>query len=134
MGMFPARLKPQAAAGSLDAGHRAFYEAIKRGRTYAPIPQWGRIENAYKNRLAIILDAAAGHGRPYNGDTVQASAHGGRQGGRRPAGALSDISARDRRGGRLRQAAGSADERRARGDQASGPPPAERRAAASTER
>jgi multiple sugar transport system substrate-binding protein len=61
MGMFPARLKPQEQEGTLDASHKAFYEAIKsQGRTYAPIPQWAQVENAYKNQFGQILDDAAG--------------------------------------------------------------------------
>jgi multiple sugar transport system substrate-binding protein len=71
MGMFPARLAPQEAAGKQDADHEAFYEAIKQGRTYAPIPQWGQIENAYKNRFGAILDSAAGHGKTYNEAEIQ---------------------------------------------------------------
>jgi len=71
MGMFPARLAPQAQTGKTDAEHEAFYEAIKQGRTYAPVPQWAQIENAYKTRFGEILDIAAGlGGKPYNEDTV----------------------------------------------------------------
>ena len=63
MGMFPARLKPQEAAGEKDDNYASFAEAIKEGRTYAPIPQWGQVETAYKNRFGNILDTAAGHGK-----------------------------------------------------------------------
>jgi multiple sugar transport system substrate-binding protein len=63
MGMFPARLDPQELAGQKDANYGAFYEAIQDGRTYAPIPQWGQVENAYKNRFGNILDMAAGQGK-----------------------------------------------------------------------
>jgi multiple sugar transport system substrate-binding protein len=63
MGMFPARLDPQQLAGQKDANYGAFYEAIQDGRTYAPIPQWGQVENAYKNRFGNILDMAAGQGK-----------------------------------------------------------------------
>ena len=57
LGMFPARLEPQKQVGeSSDANHKAFFEAIQQGRTYAPIPQWGQIENAYKTRFGNILD------------------------------------------------------------------------------
>ena len=63
MGMFPARLKPQEAEGTVDADHEAFYAAIKdQGRSYAPIAQWAQIENAYKNQFGQILDEAAGKG------------------------------------------------------------------------
>jgi multiple sugar transport system substrate-binding protein len=63
MGMFPARLKPQAAEGTVDADHEAFYAAIKdQGRSYAPIAQWAQVENAYKNQFGQILDQAAGKG------------------------------------------------------------------------
>jgi multiple sugar transport system substrate-binding protein len=63
MGMFPARLDPQEAAGQKDDNYASFAEAIKEGRTYAPIPQWGQVETAYKNRFGNILDTAAGHGK-----------------------------------------------------------------------
>jgi multiple sugar transport system substrate-binding protein len=60
MGMFPARLGPQKQQGTLDAEHEAFYEAIStQGRSYAPIPQWAQVENAYKGQLGRILDTAA---------------------------------------------------------------------------
>jgi multiple sugar transport system substrate-binding protein len=73
MGMFPARLAPQKQLGSTDPDHKAFFAAIQQGRTYAPIPQWAQIENAYKNRLGAILDSAAGQGRlPYSETTLQA--------------------------------------------------------------
>ncbi len=64
MGMFPARLKPQEAEGTVDADHEAFYAAIKdQGRSYAPIAQWAQVENAYKNQFGQILDQAAGKGQ-----------------------------------------------------------------------
>src|SRR3954462_3703239 len=73
MGMFPARLAPQEQVGNTDPDHEAFYSAIQQGRTYAPIPQWAQIENAYKNRLGAILDSAAGEGKgPYNERSLQA--------------------------------------------------------------
>jgi multiple sugar transport system substrate-binding protein len=73
MGMFPARLAPQRKQGKVDANQRAFYTAITHGRTYAPIPQWGPIENVYKTRFGNILDMAAGQGRnPYNRSTLVA--------------------------------------------------------------
>jgi len=63
MGMFPARLKPQQAEGTVDPDHEAFYAAIKdQGRSYAPIAQWAQVENAYKNEFGQILDQAAGKG------------------------------------------------------------------------
>lgn len=63
MGMFPARVEAQRERGEVDANHRAFLEAIlDQGRTYAPIPQWGQIENAYKSRFGAILDNAADKG------------------------------------------------------------------------
>ncbi len=71
MGMFPSRLAPQKQVGETDADHRAFFSAIQQGRTYAPIPQWGQIENAYKTRLGNILDSAAGQGRPFSQATLQ---------------------------------------------------------------
>jgi multiple sugar transport system substrate-binding protein len=63
MGMFPARLDPQKAAGDKDANYAGFYKAIQDGRTYAPIPQWGQVETAYKTRFGNILDMAAGLGK-----------------------------------------------------------------------
>jgi multiple sugar transport system substrate-binding protein len=72
MGMFPARLSPQKQVGSTDPDHKAFFAAIQQGRTYAPIPQWAQIENAYKNRLGAILDSAAGQGKPFSQTTLQA--------------------------------------------------------------
>ena len=50
---------------------RPFFEAIQQGRTYAPIPQWGQIENAYKTRFGNILDSAAGKGEPSHRETVK---------------------------------------------------------------
>jgi multiple sugar transport system substrate-binding protein len=61
--MFPARLAPQRKQGKVNANQAAFYEAITHGRTYAPIPQWGPVENVYKTRFGNILDMAAGQGR-----------------------------------------------------------------------
>jgi multiple sugar transport system substrate-binding protein len=63
MGMFPARLKPQEQAGQKDDNYASFFEAIQDGRTYAPIPQWGQVEVAYRTRFGNILDTAAGHGK-----------------------------------------------------------------------
>ena len=62
LGMFPSRLDPQQQVGQSDPNHEAFYKAIQTGRTYAPIPQWAQIENAYKTRFGNILDDAAGAG------------------------------------------------------------------------
>jgi multiple sugar transport system substrate-binding protein len=71
MGMFPARLIPQRQEGQRNANAKAFYEAIKHGRTYAPIPGWGPVENAYKTHFGNILDIAAGQGRvPYSRGAV----------------------------------------------------------------
>jgi multiple sugar transport system substrate-binding protein len=73
MGMFPARLDPQEQAGEKDANYASFYEAIQDGRTYAPIPQWGQVETAYKTRFGNILDMAAGQGKEdYSPDAVAA--------------------------------------------------------------
>ena len=59
-GMFPSRIEPQKAAGEADANYGGFFKAIQQGRTYAPIPQWGPIEQAYKARFANILEEAGG--------------------------------------------------------------------------
>jgi multiple sugar transport system substrate-binding protein len=69
--MFPARLDPQQQVGESDANHEAFYKAIQTGRTYAPIPQWGQIENAYKTRFGNILDSAAGVGPAFSAASVK---------------------------------------------------------------
>ena len=71
LGMFPARLEPQQQVGDSGENHKAFFEAIQSGRTYAPIPQWGQIENAYKTRFGNILDSAAGVGKDYSEATVK---------------------------------------------------------------
>jgi multiple sugar transport system substrate-binding protein len=71
LGMFPARLDPQQQVGDSDENHKAFFEAIQNGRTYAPIPQWGQIENAYKTRFGNILDSAAGVGKAYSAESVK---------------------------------------------------------------
>jgi multiple sugar transport system substrate-binding protein len=74
MGMFPARLAPQKQVGSSDPNHQEFFQAIQQGRSYAPIPQWAQVENAYKNSLGQILDIAAGNGgKPYSPQTVEAA-------------------------------------------------------------
>jgi multiple sugar transport system substrate-binding protein len=71
LGMFPSRLEPQQQVGDSSENHKAFFEAIQSGRTYAPIPQWGQIENAYKTRFGNILDSAAGVGKDYSEATVK---------------------------------------------------------------
>jgi multiple sugar transport system substrate-binding protein len=71
LSFFPARLKPQEEVGNSDDNHKAFYSAIKQGRTYAPIAQWGPIENAYKGRFGNILDSAAGQGKPFSEGEVK---------------------------------------------------------------
>ena len=59
-GMFPSRIEPQKQAGEASPNYAGFFKAIQQGRTYAPIPQWGQIENAYKARFANILEDAGG--------------------------------------------------------------------------
>src|SRR4051794_22131469 len=71
LGMFPSRLEPQQQVGDSSDNAKAFFEAIQSGRTYAPIPQWGQIENAYKTRFGNILDSAAGVGQGYSEATVK---------------------------------------------------------------
>jgi multiple sugar transport system substrate-binding protein len=70
-GMFPSRIEPQKLAGEANANYGSFFKAIQQGRTYAPIPQWGQIENAYKTRFGNILDSAAGVGAGYSEATVK---------------------------------------------------------------
>jgi multiple sugar transport system substrate-binding protein len=60
MGMFPSRAVAQRQAGDASENHAQFLKAIEQGRTYAPVPQWGQIENAYKSRFGNILDRASG--------------------------------------------------------------------------
>jgi multiple sugar transport system substrate-binding protein len=71
LGMFPSRLEAQQQVGDADANHKAFYDAIKNGRTYAPIPQWGQIENTYKTSFGNIMDSAAGVGPAYSNASVK---------------------------------------------------------------
>jgi multiple sugar transport system substrate-binding protein len=72
MGMFPARLAPQKQIGETDANHKEFLTAIEEGRSYAPIPQWAQVENAYKSSFGDILDTAAGFGgKAYSPAAVQ---------------------------------------------------------------
>jgi multiple sugar transport system substrate-binding protein len=71
MGMFPARKEAQAKVGQTDDNHQKFFTAIQQGRTYAAIPQWGQIENAYKTRFGNILDSAAGHGKTFSDSVVK---------------------------------------------------------------
>ena len=61
---------PSRRSPSKEPNYEAFYKAIQQGRTYAPIPQWAQIENAYKARFGNILDAAGGLG----GELVQPEA------------------------------------------------------------
>ena len=60
LGMFPSRTAPQKAIADEDADYKSWYTAIQQGRTYAPIPQWGQIENAYKARFGEHPRHAAG--------------------------------------------------------------------------
>src|SRR3954463_6356408 len=71
MGMFPARKEAQAKVGQQDDNHQKFFAAIQQGRTYAAIPQWGQIENAYKTRFGNILEPAAGHGKTFSSSVVK---------------------------------------------------------------
>jgi len=72
MGMFPARLAPQKQVGATDTNHKEFLQAIEDGRSYAPIPQWAQVENAYKSSFGDILDTAAGFGgKSYSTQEVQ---------------------------------------------------------------
>ena len=72
LGMFPARVEPQKSYGeSNGSDFKAVFQAIQQGRTYAPVPQWAEIENAYKGRFGNILDSAAGKGGSYSTEQVQ---------------------------------------------------------------
>jgi multiple sugar transport system substrate-binding protein len=70
LGMFPSRTDPQQAIAGEDPNYKSWYEAIQQGRTYAPIPQWAQIENAYKARFGNILDAAGGLGGSFSPQLV----------------------------------------------------------------
>ncbi len=71
-GMFPARVEPQEAYGESNGdSFKAVFQAIQQGRTYAPVPQWAGIENAYKGRFGNILDSAAGKAGAYSPESVQ---------------------------------------------------------------
>jgi multiple sugar transport system substrate-binding protein len=71
-GFFPSRKEAQQKVGDSDENSQQFFTAIQQGRTYAPIPQWGQIENAYKGRFGNILDSAAGKGGgSYSPELVQ---------------------------------------------------------------
>ena len=71
-GMFPARVEPQQSYGESNGiDFKAIFQAIQQGRTYAPVPQWAQIENAYKGRFGNILDSAAGKGGAYSPEEVQ---------------------------------------------------------------
>jgi multiple sugar transport system substrate-binding protein len=60
LGMFPARTEPQEQYGeSNGANFESVFQAIQQGRTYAPVPEWGAVENAYKVHFGTILDTAA---------------------------------------------------------------------------
>jgi multiple sugar transport system substrate-binding protein len=66
-GMLPARKAPQRTLATSSNRWDAFYQALARGRTYAPIPAWGAIEGAYKTHFGNILDIAVGQGKvPYS--------------------------------------------------------------------
>jgi multiple sugar transport system substrate-binding protein len=71
LGMFPSRTDPQQAIADKDPNYASWYEAIQQGRTYAPIPQWAQIENAYRAHFGNILDAAGGlGGGEFSAETV----------------------------------------------------------------
>jgi multiple sugar transport system substrate-binding protein len=70
LGMFPSRDEPQKAIAAKDPGYQSWYDAIQQGRTYAPIPQWAQIENAYKAHFGNVLDAAGGVGGDFSAETV----------------------------------------------------------------
>jgi multiple sugar transport system substrate-binding protein len=69
LGFFPSTTSAQEERATADENQAAFYEAIQQGRSYAPIAQWGAIENAYKTHFGTILDSAAGG--DFNADSVR---------------------------------------------------------------
>jgi multiple sugar transport system substrate-binding protein len=62
-GMLPARTVPQKTLAKGNNKWDAFYQALARGRTYAPISAWGSIEGSYKTHFGNILDIAVGAGK-----------------------------------------------------------------------
>jgi multiple sugar transport system substrate-binding protein len=60
LGMFPAKASAQKQYGAQTANLKEFLTAVEDGRTYAPIPQWAQVENAYKGSFGEILTNAAG--------------------------------------------------------------------------
>lgn len=60
LGMYPSTTEGQETLAEAGENEAAFLEAIEQGRTYAAIPQWGAIEQAFKDRFANILEMAAG--------------------------------------------------------------------------
>ena len=102
LSFFPARLAPQEQVGNSDANHKAFFSAIKEGRTYAPIAQWGQIENAYKGRFGQHPRLRCGAGQALQRGRGQVAARCGGQGSRRPprAGRLAPTTPSSRLGAR----------------------------------
>jgi multiple sugar transport system substrate-binding protein len=78
MGFYPSTQDGQAEIAAQGENQALFLEAIEQGRTYAAIPQWGEIENAYKDKFGNILDAAAGGG-DFSQETVRAELEAAQQ-------------------------------------------------------
>jgi multiple sugar transport system substrate-binding protein len=71
LGMYPSVTEAQQTLAEAGDNEAAFLEAIEQGRTFAPIPQWGQIEDALKSRFANVLEMAAGVGdTAYTPDNV----------------------------------------------------------------
>jgi multiple sugar transport system substrate-binding protein len=62
LGMFPSKQSAQTQFGEQSSNLQEFLDAVKDGRTYAPIAQWAEVENAYKGSFGQILSDAASHG------------------------------------------------------------------------
>ncbi len=69
-GQLPAKLS-QLESPDLDANMKAFTEAVKYGRTYPSIPQWGPTETALQKHFANVWDIVAGVKGTYSRESVK---------------------------------------------------------------
>lgn len=69
-GQLPAKLS-QLESPDLDANMKAFTEAVKYGRTYPAIPQWGPTETALQKHFANVWDIVAGVKGTYSRESVK---------------------------------------------------------------
>ena len=74
------------AAGEKDENYAKFLEAIKKGRSYAPIPQWAQVETAYKDSLRQHPRPGGRSRRRLHAEAVQEELDKAAEGSRRLAG------------------------------------------------